>query len=324
MREFHPGVIRISTDAYPEHSRVEAAREGFGQSLVRFNIEPLPGQPFPLDAMFCVLPGLGLAVGTISPMRGSLTNDLIRGDDILFNVTLSGGRIMQQRGREAAIGPGEGGVTTSADPGVVTVHSTSRFISFRISRDNLKPIVGDLDACLVRTIPRDLNALRLLTTYAGLIGDDDALARPDIGGLVAAHFRDLISLTLGATRDATEVARGRGVRAARLRAIKADIMENLARNELSIGEVANRHGISPRYVHMLFAAEETSFTDFVLRCRLDRVHKILNDSRHAAQPIGTTAFACGFGDLSYFNRVFRRRYGATPSDVREAARNAGN
>ena len=27
----------------------------------------------------------------------------------------------------------------------------------------------------------------------------------------------------------------------------------------------------------------------------------------------------GFGDLSHFNRVFRRRYGATPSDVRAAS-----
>lgn len=28
------------------------------------------------------------------------------------------------------------------------------------------------------------------------------------------------------------------------------------------------------------------------------------------------AFWVGFGDLSYFNRAFRRRYGATPSDIR--------
>jgi AraC-like DNA-binding protein len=28
----------------------------------------------------------------------------------------------------------------------------------------------------------------------------------------------------------------------------------------------------------------------------------------------------GFGDLSYFNRAFRRRYGASPSDVRATAR----
>jgi methylphosphotriester-DNA--protein-cysteine methyltransferase len=30
----------------------------------------------------------------------------------------------------------------------------------------------------------------------------------------------------------------------------------------------------------------------------------------------------GFGDLSYFNRAFRRRYGASPSDVRARALSA--
>jgi AraC-like DNA-binding protein len=34
------------------------------------------------------------------------------------------------------------------------------------------------------------------------------------------------------------------------------------------------------------------------------------------------AYDCGFGDVSYFNRVFRRRYGAAPSDVRAQARQA--
>jgi len=33
--------------------------------------------------------------------------------------------------------------------------------------------------------------------------------------------------------------------------------------------------------------------------------------------ISAVAFACGFGDLSYFNRSFRRRYGMPPSDARK-------
>ena len=43
---------------------------------------------------------------------------------------------------------------------------------------------------------------------------------------------------------------------------------------------------------------------------------MLADKRYAAWTIGAIAFAAGFGDLSYFHRVFRRRYGATPSEIR--------
>jgi AraC-like DNA-binding protein len=32
--------------------------------------------------------------------------------------------------------------------------------------------------------------------------------------------------------------------------------------------------------------------------------------------VSSIAYDVGFGDLSYFNRCFRRTYNATPSDVR--------
>jgi AraC-like DNA-binding protein len=35
--------------------------------------------------------------------------------------------------------------------------------------------------------------------------------------------------------------------------------------------------------------------------------------------VSAIAYDVGFGDLSYFNRCFRRLYGATPLDIREAA-----
>jgi AraC-like DNA-binding protein len=42
----------------------------------------------------------------------------------------------------------------------------------------------------------------------------------------------------------------------------------------------------------------------------------LCDSRQAHRSISEIALSSGFGDVSYFNRAFRRRYGASPSEVR--------
>jgi AraC-like DNA-binding protein len=44
------------------------------------------------------------------------------------------------------------------------------------------------------------------------------------------------------------------------------------------------------------------------------------DPRYAGRSISAVTYEAGFGDLSYFNRTFRRRCGATPSNVREVAR----
>jgi AraC-like DNA-binding protein len=124
------------------------------------------------------------------------------------------------------------------------------------------------------------------------------------------------TLWLGATRDGGMFAVGRGVRAARLKAIEAHICENLAIQDLCVQSVAANYGLSPRYIHMLFEGEGTTFSTFVREHRLLQAHNMLRSPRHAVRSIGSIALAAGFGDLSHFNRSFRRRFGVTPSEVR--------
>jgi AraC-like DNA-binding protein len=111
----------------------------------------------------------------------------------------------------------------------------------------------------------------------------------------------------------------RGVQAARLRAIKATILANLDDCQLSIDTVAASHGVTPRYVSRLFESVATTFSEFVLAQRLRRAHRMLVAPSFFGRTVSSIAFEAGFGDVSYFNRTFRRTYGATPSDVRQAA-----
>jgi AraC-like DNA-binding protein len=57
-------------------------------------------------------------------------------------------------------------------------------------------------------------------------------------------------------------------------------------------------------------------TEFVLHARLARAHRMLIDRRLINLKISAVASEAGFGDISYFNQAFRRRYDAAPSDVR--------
>jgi AraC-like DNA-binding protein len=102
--------------------------------------------------------------------------------------------------------------------------------------------------------------------------------------------------------------------------IKQDIAAQLDRADLSVATIAARHRIKPRWIQRLFEREGMTFTEYVLAQRLARAHRLLADPRYASQKISTIAFNVGFGDLSYFNRAFRRRYGAAPSELRAAAR----
>jgi AraC-like DNA-binding protein len=62
-----------------------------------------------------------------------------------------------------------------------------------------------------------------------------------------------------------------------------------------------------------------SFSAFVLAKRLAKAERMLADRRYAHLSIAQIAHESGFGDVSHFNRMFRRHYGVTPSDVREEA-----
>ena len=46
---------------------------------------------------------------------------------------------------------------------------------------------------------------------------------------------------------------------------------------------------------------------------------MLTELRFAHSAVGAIAYDVGFGDLSYFNRCFKRRYGATPREIRNGS-----
>jgi AraC-like DNA-binding protein len=230
-----------------------------------------------------------------------------------------GGRVAKKRGREAAVEEGQGILTTSADPGVVTILRKSKLYSLRVPRTVLGSALTDIDACLLRSVPRNNEAMRLLTAYVDALLRSDVFPPPSLLDRVVSHIHDLLSLTLGATRDAGEVARGRGVRAARRQIIENEIIKNIYSGDLSAAFVAARLGVTPRYVHLLLEETGKSFSHHVLERRLERAAALLRDPVQRTRKIADIAAESGFTDLSYFNRAFRRHFDATPSDLRAAA-----
>jgi AraC-like DNA-binding protein len=237
-------------------------------------------------------------------------------DDLILPLVTGGRHFASQRGRQTALDARVTALLSSSDIGSVSCASRSGAIVLRLPRAGIASAAPGLEDILGRSIPRDGEALRLLTRYADFLKTDASLITPGLSRLAVAHVYDLVALAIGAGREAAEVASGRGLRAARLRAVKADISANLASRDLSVAAVAKRHAITPRYLHMLFEAEGMSFSQFVLGQRLALARKMLADPCHDGLAITAIAYAAGFGDLSYFNHTFRRRYGATPREVR--------
>jgi AraC-like DNA-binding protein len=137
--------------------------------------------------------------------------------------------------------------------------------------------------------------------------DESPLPRP----LIAEQVGALLALATG-FHDAPP-SRHRGQLA---RAILRRIESDYADPDLSPDSLAADFGISRRYLQALLAATGTSFVQELNATRLDRASALLTDPRARGLSLGEIAFRCGILDPGYFARLFRKRFGVTPSQWR--------
>ncbi len=306
--------LRLSSEPFTQNGQTDAFLEVWARKMLRYEIEPLDGHPLRFDVRLRALPDFTMASGSRSPMRTRRSTEHIDHDDFFLVVFARGAGELNEHGRVATIGDGEAVLSTNGSPARFAIPVPSRTISYRFRRDLLRAHVPNLDDLVARPIARDSQVLRLLVGYSGVLNDNSALATPELRRAVSAHMHDLAVLLLGAR---AEPHLADGLRAARLKALKDDILRQITHGDLSVGEVARSQQISERYIRQLFALDGTTFTDFVREARLAHAHRTLTDPRQIGRPIHAIAYESGFGDLSYFNRVFRRRYDMTPSEARE-------
>ena len=84
-----------------------------------------------------------------------------------------------------------------------------------------------------------------------------------------------------------------------------------------IASVGLQLSITPRYIQRLLEETGATFSEHVLEHRLRKAWRLLADP-NCHDKVATVAYDCGFIDLANFNRVFRRRFGETPTAVRGA------
>jgi AraC-like DNA-binding protein len=309
-------VLRFSTSSYREHERIAAWREAFGRAVLSIDIAPKSTEGFRASAVISCSSTFGLIHADTSAVHQANSRSLISSDDVSFGVVTSGRWGASQLGRNTDLQPGDGVLMSNGDVGSITLPDACHYVAFCVPRATLTPLVADIGALFARQTPASNPALRMLVGYLELARSDNVVATPGLAAAFTGHVCDLLALAIGATRDAAELSRRRGLSAARLHAVKKDVRTHLRRPDLSVRWIAARHKVSARYVQRLFEESGSTFTRFVMEHRLGAAHKALTERPNMA--IHTIAYDVGFSDVSNFNRAFRRRFGCTPSDVRNA------
>jgi AraC-like DNA-binding protein len=311
-------LIRFSSEMRAARERLGAWRDFFGHAVLKVEIESFDDDAFFSDATLRRVPGLGLISGRHRAARYARPRHMVENDDAVLWIFRSGQSRYNVLGRETMVQAGDAVLMGAGEGGCNAAPGECSFVGLRVPKAALAG-VPRLEDTICRRIPAETPALQLLTHYVQSLEDTPTLATPLLRQRAVAHVHDLIALSVGAVREAADIAHRRSAGAARLNVIKDYIARNLGEN-LSVGVLAMRYQVTPRYVQKLFEMEGTTFTAYVLDQRLAHAHRLLADPGPAREKIATIAFDSGFGDISYFNEAFRRRYGATPSDVRAQAR----
>lgn len=98
-------------------------------------------------------------------------------------------------------------------------------------------------------------------------------------------------------------------------AVRTIVEEKLNENALSLGKIAKQLQLHPNYLNKIFTeSEKRPIGEFILHRRLLRAQQLLVSTRR----IKDVAGLCGFSTQNYFTRIFRQRFGCTPSEYRAA------
>ena len=91
-------------------------------------------------------------------------------------------------------------------------------------------------------------------------------------------------------------------------------IQNNIHRDIRVAELAEVQNICPEHFSRLFrSVTGVSPKQYILRCRMDHAAKLLHTR---STKIAEAALQCGFEDVNYFSRCFKKMKGFTPSEYR--------
>ncbi|WP_456617491.1 MULTISPECIES: helix-turn-helix transcriptional regulator [unclassified Bradyrhizobium] len=307
------GAPRLGYSGDPNGPAYEMWREEFCRRVMAADLAPLSDGSFHCDVKAVMLPQATISFCNGTPIRFMTLN----ASDNLALLMAPDSPLQAVMGRRALeVAPlGISLIDASIKGAFVSQLEKGGNKAALFDRKTLLSYCPDAEDSVARPLDHNPALTALLHRYYDFAVQHapglDALAQH----AVSQHLMDLMVLVLGGRRDATEQAKERGLAAARLEAIKADILARLD-GGLTLADLARRHRASPRTIQLLFERSGVTFSEFVLEQRLLRAARMLRDPMHRTGKISDIAHLSGFNDVSYFHRTFRRRFGMTPMDAK--------
>lgn len=223
----------------------------------------------------------------------------------------SGTVVVEQHGRTAIAGPGDCLLLSARSPYSIKTQDNFVGLSMSVSNQIIQGWLPEPELMTARTIDAQQGWGRALSATLSnfLHGAPEDLALPP--SMVVDQILAQLAIALGA--DTSSATRHQG---ALLRRLEETLSDRYREPDFDPSQLAEEHGLSKRYVHLLFAKAGTSFGKELAKIRLESAKRLLEDHRFNCVDIMEIALRCGFRDSSGFSKRFRGEYGHPPSAYR--------
>lgn len=303
--------------------RLDAWTEILAATHLAFDVRPTDGTPDSFHGVVTrqAVGELSLLSCAASPFLGDRSRSVIgtQGEDMRdegvfgFQVVCRGVERVREGSRRLALKTGDVVLWDGLQPTAVEILEPFFKRTLLFPRERVLavcPRLADLDALpsLAGSAPA-----RLLVRYMLALAAEQPQLDPASGAAAASAALELLRAAVEPRIPSSRAAMRSAIRAEIRRYVRSHLQDPL----LGPASIARSYAISVRALHSLFEDTDTSVAGLVRGERLDRCLEDLQRSNGGS--VTEIAFRWGFCDAAHFSRAFKRKFGATPSEIRRAA-----
>lgn len=307
----------FDTAGIPVEDRLSALHDFIAKIHLRVEVAPLGGAPLDFRLKAHHLGATTMIETQTSPHCGRRAEGVWddKGEDrCLLILGITNRMDVDHGGLVTRLGPGDVALIDSRIPASYWRPDGGWILQANMPRRALLSRFNGVYLPPITVLPENHPVRGVISHYGRTLFDAAEAMTPRLRTRMEPLILDLAAIMLAETLDRSPAKSG--YRAARMVRIKEYIEKNLHVVGFSGRMVAEHFRVTQRYVSRLFQEEGTTFTDYLQSRRLTRSRERLGAEEGPIARVSEIAAAVGFGNVSYFNRLFKREFGMSPNAYR--------
>jgi AraC family transcriptional regulator, positive regulator of tynA and feaB len=316
-----PPLESFSTAEVPEHLRLEYWNEHTGNAFTPLVSDPVDPHAFSARLTRTQVGDIRVAEARSDPAVVYHSRQHVaraREAVYLLCLQLDGFSVTRQQGRESLLRYGDFHLLDSSRPYQLSFQQSNRMLVLAVPQRDLARRLANPESIIGLPVSGKTGIPCLLSSLlcgywqqrrSGYPGEDRYLS-PRFSEAIL----DLIATAYGSLTGASP--EHSSISVARREQVRSYIESHLHDPSLTPGRIADSVHLSARRLHQLFEADGETVGSYILRRRLEECARAISDPSQHGRTVTEIAFLHGFNNASHFGRVFRERFGATPSEYR--------